>query len=124
MESIFRCSSAMEPSLPGWAGGYVSGMSQSSAAAPAAPTVLGRALVPPSGPPPDGAALLDGQLRDHPGLAVPVDVAADLVGAGRLAREVAGERLAGAQPGSALGMPLHQPALVHRSGVLARDCSV
>src|SRR3546814_13799965 len=78
MESIFRCSSAMEPSLPGWAGGYVSGMSQSSAAAPAAPTVLGRTLVPPSGPPPDGAALLDGQLRDHPGLAVPVDVADDL----------------------------------------------
>src|SRR3546814_11850870 len=109
MESIFRCSSAMEPSLPGWAGGYVSGMSQSSAAAPAALTVLGRTLVPPSGPPPDGAALLDGQLRDHPALAVPVDVAYDLVGAGRQAREVDGELLAGVPLGSALAELSPQP---------------
>src|SRR3546814_4266953 len=51
---------------------------------------LGGTLVPPSGPPPDGAVLLDDQLRDHPCLAVPVDVADDLVGPGRLAREVDG----------------------------------
>src|SRR3546814_19666096 len=99
-------------------------MSQSSAPAPAAPTVLGRTLVPPSGPPPDGAALLDGQLRDHPGLAVPVDVADDLVGAGRLAREVDGELLAGVQLGSALAELRHQQVVLHRSVVHDLDGSV
>src|SRR3546814_15514286 len=76
---------------------------------------LGGTLVPPSGPPPDGAVLLDDQLRDHPCLAVPVDVADDLVGPGRLAREVDGELLTGVELGGALAELRHEQVVLHRS---------